>query len=105
MRSHGVPNFPDPTANGTAPAAGAVDKRSPAFRTAQQACRSLQAELADFKPRRSRAAQLREAECIRTHGVPDYPDPLPGGGFDIPSTVNLQSPAFIAATRACGSTR
>jgi hypothetical protein len=38
---------------------------------------------------------------MRAHGVPNYPDPLPGGGFNIPSTINPQSPAFVAAQDAC----
>lgn len=103
MRSHGVANFADPASNGQGPSVR-VDKRSPAFRTAQRACRTLQAELADVKPGKSRARQLRNAECMRAHGVPDYPDPLPGGGFRIPSTINTQSPAFIAASKACERT-
>jgi hypothetical protein len=103
MRAHGVPNFHDPTAGGSAPTGGGdtVDKRSTAFRAAQQACQSVQAKLADLKPRPSRAAQVREAECMRSHGVPNFPDPLPGGGFSYPSTVNPQSPAAQRANAAC----
>ncbi len=102
MRSHGVPNFPDPTPNaqGLGPTVH-VAKHSPAFQTAQQACGSLLAAIAEAKPRPTRARQLRQAACIRAHGVPDYPDPLPGGGFNLPSTINPQSPAFIAAQNAC----
>jgi len=101
MRAHGLPSFPDPTSDGQASTVGSVEKHSPGFRAAQHACRSLQAKLADVKPRPSRARQLRQAECMRAHGVPNYPDPLPGGGFSIPSTVDPQSPAFIAAANAC----
>ncbi|HEY2437128.1 MAG TPA: hypothetical protein VGH93_08090 [Solirubrobacteraceae bacterium] len=103
MRAHGVPNFHDPTAGGSAPSGGGdtVDKRSPAFRAAQQRCQSVQAKLADLKPRPSRAAQVREAECMRRHGVPNFPDPLPGGGFSYPSTFNPQSPAAQRANAAC----
>jgi hypothetical protein len=101
MRSHGVPNFPDPTANGPAPTVGTVDKRSPAFQAAQQACARVQAVIAEAKPRPTRARLLRQAECMRSHGVPSFPDPLPGGGFSYPSTINPQSPAFIAAQNAC----
>jgi hypothetical protein len=101
MRSHGVPNFPDPTSNGPNPTARPVDKRTPAFHAAQQTCQSLQAALADFKPRPSRAVQLSQAECMRAHGVPNYPDPLPDGRFRIPSTINPQSPTFTAAANIC----
>jgi hypothetical protein len=105
MRSHGVPNFPDPTQDGAGSTVGTVDKHSPAFHAARQACGRVQAELAGLKPKQSRAAQLRDARCMRAHGVPGYPDPLPGGGFNIPSTVNPQSPAFIAASNACATKR
>jgi hypothetical protein len=102
MRAHGVSNFPDPTANaGPAPTAAGIDKHSPAFRVAEQACGSLRAALAAVKPHPSRAQQLMQSECMRAHGVPDYPDPLPGGGFSIPSPINPQSPAFQRAQNAC----
>jgi hypothetical protein len=107
MRAHGVPNFPDPTSDGQsvttgqAPTGSKVDKRSPAFHTAQQACKSLATEIAAAKPRNSRAVQLEQAECMRAHGVTSFPDPLPGGGFTIPSTISLQSPTYIAAEKAC----
>lgn len=103
MRSHGVPTLPDPTPNATSASAGQVDKRSPAFQSAQRACRTVQAELAQAKPKQSIAAQLRQAECMRAHGVSDFPDPLPGGGFTVPSTINSQSPKFIAASNACAN--
>ncbi|HTX07261.1 MAG TPA: hypothetical protein VME22_01555 [Solirubrobacteraceae bacterium] len=103
MRSHGVPNFRDPTPNGEGSTVGNVDKRSPAFRSAQAMCRSAQAEIARAKPPTSPAHQLRYAECMRSHGVTNFPDPLPGGGFTFPSTVNPQSPSFQAADNACGN--
>ena len=40
VRSHGVPNFADPTAHGLTPPAG-IDQNSPAFQSAFQACRRL----------------------------------------------------------------
>jgi hypothetical protein len=41
--------------------------------------------------------------CMRSHGVPSFPDPSPGGGIRItPSSgVNPRSPAFQAAQQAC----
>ena len=39
---------------------------------------------------------------MRSHGVSDFPDPSPGGGFDLNSSdVNPNSPTFQAAQRAC----
>ena len=37
---------------------------------------------------------LRFASCMRSHGVPNFPDPSAGGGFDIASTINARSPAY-----------
>jgi hypothetical protein len=103
MRQHGVPNFRDPAPSGEGSTIGKVDKRSPAFRTAQERCRGLQARIAAAKPAKSSGEQLRYAECMRTHGVTNFPDPLPGGGFSFPSTINPQSPTFRAANDACGN--
>ncbi len=44
MRAHGVPSFPDPTAERggiSLSLGGSVNPGSPQFRAAQQACRSL----------------------------------------------------------------
>jgi hypothetical protein len=45
MRSHGVPNFPDPTESNGGQAIGfhvsGIDPNSPQFQAAQKACRSL----------------------------------------------------------------
>jgi hypothetical protein len=101
MRSHGVPDFGDP--NETTPA-DRVNKHAPAFVHAAQACRPEAVAMAAAKPRhKSAAEQLRYARCMRDHGVRDFPDPLPNGGFRIPNAVNTQSSAFNAASRACGS--
>jgi hypothetical protein len=47
---------------------------------------------------------LKFAGCMRAHGVPNFPDPTASGGIDIApgSGLDLQSPAFTAAQRACG---
>jgi hypothetical protein len=57
-------------------------------------------------------AKLEFSMCMRTHGVPSFPDPSPNGagagersssldGIVIPSTIDMQSPAFQAAVRSC----
>jgi hypothetical protein len=39
---------------------------------------------------------------MRSHGVPSFPDPGPGGGFPLrTSGINFQSPAYVSAYRAC----
>jgi hypothetical protein len=100
MRTHGVPDFPDPTGGGgfgiQASANGstasitvdghALNVSGPAFRTAMNECAKYQphgpaisgAQLAQIK-----RGALRMAACMRTHGVPNFPDPKvttgPGG--------------------------
>lgn len=51
----------------------------------------------------SRNPGIQFADCIRSHGVSNFPDPGGGGGIKIPvgSGINPQSPAFQSAQRDC----
>jgi hypothetical protein len=42
------------------------------------------------------------AACMRTHGVPSFPDPGSGGGIQLPPGINPFSPGFKDAQRSCG---
>lgn len=52
------------------------------------------------------------SECIRSHGVPGFPDPstsqspnsmgIDGYNFNLPAGLNLQSPAYQSASQNCG---
>ncbi len=128
MRSHGVPNFPDPTSNGggglqiqqsqrsgSGPSTevNGVPVNGPAFQKGMQACRRYLPN--GGTPSAAKTAQLKAqalemARCMRSHGVPNFPDPQfqggAGGGFGIRLTgagINPSSPAFGAAQKACGS--
>src|SRR5579862_3935638 len=48
---------------------------------------------------------LNYAECMRSSGVPNFPDPKAGGGFEIPlgSGIDPSSPVFKAAQVKCRS--
>ncbi len=46
------------------------------------------------------AAEFAWARCLRTHGVPSFPDPDRSGAFDS-SRFDDRSPAFQAAAKAC----
>ena len=116
FRSHGVPNFPDPTVSGTIN--NPPDPKSPAFRAAQPACGPLPAGFPGTYGPVSEArklAMLKLAQCMRAHGIPDFPDPVTApphgaaatiyqGGlfFGMPATIDHHSPAFRHATIACG---
>ena len=113
MRSHGVPSFPDPTSNGgisiQVQPGSAIDPNSLAFQSAQRACQSLlpagKTSGGSVSPA-IRAQILRYAACIRTHGVPNYPDPTFTGNavnFGNLSGINPNSPAYQSALSACAS--
>jgi hypothetical protein len=112
MRSHGVSDFPDPT---TLPGGGFafqidegpgsdLNHNAPAFKAANQACRALGPGGQRSGPPGGAniAAELRWARCLRSHGVPSFPDPNSRGAFDS-SKFDDSSPAFQTASRACGS--
>lgn len=120
MRSHGVPNFPDATGGGltvTQVVGGAsmtidgITFSGPAFQAAEKACKKY-LPFGGGQPPSLTASQKRRillrAQCMRTHGVPNFPDPtFPAtGGPKAPpparSGVNPESPAFKHAAQACG---
>src|SRR5947209_11977528 len=44
------------------------------------------------------------AQCMRSHGEPNFPDPTPQGKFNLPARgVTAGSPQFQAADQACKS--
>ena len=129
MRANGVSNFPDPKPGGGF-AAGAIEPASPAFRAAQSKCQKLMGGPVGgplipggtTHPSAQTLEKLvRIAECMRRHGIADFPDPrtsvpsdpLAAGvrevtDFDgvillFPATMNLQAPAYRQALTACGA--
>jgi hypothetical protein len=84
MRSHGIPNFPDPDSSGQ------ISKRAiiqlgvsrPVFQTALRACERLWPYhgLTQAQQRQQLAQDLKLAQCMRSHGVPHFPDPINSGG-------------------------
>jgi len=115
MRSHGVANFPEPQVSehgneGSVKMAVPVGVGSnPKFKPAQQACRKLlPGGGPNNQPALTSAQQnqyLKAAECIRSHGIPNFPDPtFSGGDVHIEHQgLNESSPAFKAAVHACES--
>jgi hypothetical protein len=48
------------------------------------------------------SAGVKYADCMRAHGVPNFPDPVSaGGGVQLSGGINTQSPAFRSAQSAC----
>jgi hypothetical protein len=82
MRANGVPDFPDPNASGEltidAVANGSsVDTSSSAFTRALSACEELEPSgfTGERRTPEQQQAALEFAQCIRDHGVKDFPDP------------------------------
>jgi hypothetical protein len=106
MRAHGVANFPDPTVqNGSVgfsiTAGDGVDQNSPQYQSARQACSSLRGGGTANSGSGNLAKELKFAQCMRSHGVPDFPDPNKNGGFSGTSSINPSSPTFQNAQSTC----
>ncbi len=124
MRTHGVPEFPEPSEghvllrssdrNGHVTG---VNPQSAQFQAASKACAKLSPK-GGKPPSPAEQAKLQEkallfSQCMRTHGVPSFPDPefssSGGGGIHIggrkggPSRIDPSSPEFQAAQKACQS--
>jgi hypothetical protein len=44
---------------------------------------------------------LNFAKCMRANGVPNFPDPSPGGGFQVGAGLNVAAPVATAAQAKC----
>ncbi|MGO9788672.1 MAG: hypothetical protein ACLP8S_03820 [Solirubrobacteraceae bacterium] len=77
MRSHGVPNFPDPSSSGQLQLPSSVNPESPAYETAANDCKSFGAGAtpkAITQTPQMQAAALKMARCMRSDGVPNFLD-------------------------------
>lgn len=125
-------NFPDPIpGSGFAFRAGAdINPAAPAVTAAQAKCQRFMPHpptgpaVGSFsgQEKAQALAQLRKvADCMRRHGVSDFPDPQTSPPANInpasysnitnyrgvwlafPATINMRSPAWEQAAAACGS--
>jgi hypothetical protein len=128
MRSHGVPEYPDPDSSGQLPKGDAQQfgVSAPRYQAAQQACQpalptdgSIQQQEhlcmqnSDCPPtlvQQMMTADLKLARCMRSHGVQNFPDPTNGGSsgpiFNITkagiSDAASHTNQFIAKLTECG---
>jgi hypothetical protein len=113
MRSNGVSKFPDPDSTGEIPkvALEHLGVGSARFQSAQQACRHLLPNGGrppnETQVQQTRAQGLQFSRCVRSHGVPSFPDPDSTGRIPDPATVGIDqgSPKFQAANQACARYR
>jgi hypothetical protein len=124
MRANGVPNFPDPREGpngggvgwpGGGPVMISTDVllimgqriAGPVVASAAKTCKEYMAPAGPppALTESQRQAAIAEAECMRTHGLPNFPDPTfsgPSRQLNLPPGLNPESPAVEQAAKACG---
>jgi hypothetical protein len=114
MRANGEPNFPDPNGQGVIQGSG-IDPQSSAFQKAQKACAKYVGGGRAPSPAQQAKAQadaLQFSQCMRSHGVPEFPDPTFSAGGGIRISISLhgssgvggldpKSPIFQKAQKTC----
>lgn len=115
MRSHGVTEYPDPNSTGTTPKESPQQLRvsSLVLRTAQSACQHLLAkgnQSAQASDQQVMNALWKFARCLRSHRVPNWPDPLAESDPGEPNTpgfprtlhgITTTSPRVKSAMNKC----
>jgi hypothetical protein len=107
MRANGVPHFPDPDPKGDFNFG--VDVTIDVWLKAVDACKALKppGALSAKRTPKEQSASLRFAQCVRDHGVKDFPDPVNGepliDTYKIPSSNKPGGMTILnAATDKCG---
>ena len=107
MRSHGALDFPDPVKTPSGDygyRTTGIDPNSAAFQGALQACKALPSPWNSAGRQLSLAQQqawLNWAQCIRTHGLPNFPDPTFSGDEVHDSGLASNSAQLQSAMGAC----
>ena len=109
MRAHGEPGFPDPDSKGNLLIDGQKDHLAGGsiMARANKACQHLMPQGAPLTPAQQRqftAEALRFVACMRSHGLPGFPDPVvnsQGVEFRGPPGAGPNSPVFQSAQHAC----
>jgi hypothetical protein len=108
MRSHGVPNFPDPDSQGDFPSFH-VDVSKQTSAAADEACKHLlsrgRSSATPQQQQQKFTFALEVARCLRAHGFPNFPDPIVSGlGASenlSAAKIDASSPQFQAAQTTC----
>jgi hypothetical protein len=103
MRDNGVPDFPDPDADGRFSGIGHEQQDTPTYKAAAEQCRAL-APGGDHQNTRDPAyiEQMRKfSQCMRDHGLPDFPDPDADGQLRGAGHEQQDTPTYKAAMEAC----
>lgn len=124
MRAHDVPDFPDPRSGpdgggvgwpGGGPVMISTDVlmimgqrlAGPAIAAAAKACKEYMGPSGPppALTESQRETAIAHAECMRRHGLPNFPDPTFSGSgqqLNLAPGLNPQSPAVEQAAKACG---
>jgi hypothetical protein len=115
MRTHGEPNMPEITINGNgvhmsaSPGSG-FDPNTPQYTAANKACEHLLPKKggssgANTITAADQADYLKAAACMRSHGVPNFPDPTFENNsveFNAAgSNIDTSSPQYKSALATC----
>jgi hypothetical protein len=107
IRAHGVRDFPDP--NEKNQFEYGVSVSAAVWMKATTACKDLQppGTLSGKRTPKQQSAGIRFAQCVRDHGVKDFPDPVNGepliDTYKIPSSNKPGGMDILnAATDKCG---
>jgi hypothetical protein len=113
MRSHGVPNFPDPAGSGGIPKQGVISAEGAVSNSqvnaAQDACRHLLPAGGSLSGKsyavtaQQQQYYLKAAACMRSHGFTNFPDPnFSGGDVSFPGAFSgTPSPQYTQALKTC----
>ena len=116
MRSHGVPDFPDPASSGGIPKQGVISAENGVSNSqadaAQNACSHLLPPGGSLsgQPIQTITAQqqqdyLKAVACMRSHGITNFPDPVfQNGQVEFPNLehdVDTKSTQFTQADQIC----
>lgn len=116
MRANGVSTFPDPSAKegtlGAMVSSAGIDLQSSGVQSALAACKQYNPtqKVTPAQSAAQNAQELQFAQCMRSHGVANYPDPSSGSAtgagavhLNLGGTgIDFNSPAVQAAIKACG---
>jgi hypothetical protein len=112
LRAHGVPNYPDPNASGQEPPGTKQLIFTPQGQAAVGACSSWGNRISNDVAAQNQAVRVeyvRFAECMRAHGLPDFPDPVNAEGrveFVLSASqdgFDPHSPQVLAKAHHCES--
>jgi hypothetical protein len=115
MRSHGIPNFPDPTVQDNAHSKGVgfnipsgVDPHSAQYVSASKLCQKQTGfgRISAAQMQAGMNAMLKYSECMRSHGITNFPDPQENShqiGFSSTAmaAIDQNSRQFKAANKTC----